>query len=512
MSTQLDQIAALFAEGNGEHAIANKLGITRHEARKGIALLLENKGAKSSVTTVPVASCRVSAAARVVRPFQVEILAKSIEEIGLIQPIVVRKIDNGYEVIAGVHRLSAFRQLVRSEIPAIIRDDDDLHAELALIDENLIRNELTAAERAIAIARRKAIYEALHPATTHGGDRKSTRQLGDLIKPPQTDDAERFTKATSKAVGASERSIQRDATRGETLGEETLVRVVDTSLDNGEELDALAKIAPERRSTLIERAAAGEKVSARIEAKKEARAIREKELGVKQQSLPRQKFGVIVADPEWRFEPWSRESGMDRAADNHYPTSCTEVIAARDVPMISADDCVLFLWATVPMLPQALMVMGIWGFNYRSHVCWVKTRDNDGHGLRKLAVGTGYWFRNAHELLLVGIKGKIPAPAQGDQWCSAIDAPISEHSAKPECFLEMIEEYFPTLPKIELNRRGPARPGWSAWGFEAQSEPAAGDPPRSATPESAPMALPQAASGADSSLDIPEFLRREAAE
>jgi N6-adenosine-specific RNA methylase IME4 len=43
-----------------------------------------------------------------------------------------------------------------------------------------------------------------------------------------------------------------------------------------------------------------------------------------------------------------------------------------------------------------------------------------------------------------------------------------EHSAKPECFLEMVEEYFPTLPKIELNRRGPPRPNWDAWGFGAE--------------------------------------------
>jgi hypothetical protein len=46
-----------------------------------------------------------------------------------------------------------------------------------------------------------------------------------------------------------------------------------------------------------------------------------------------------------------------------------------------------------------------------------------------------------------------------------------EHSAKPECFLEMIERHFPSLPKIELNRRGPARPGWDAWGNESESLP-----------------------------------------
>lgn len=192
------------------------------------------------------------------------------------------------------------------------------------------------------------------------------------------------------------------------------------------------------------------------EGKKERRAARERILGGIQHALPAKRYGVILADPEWRFEPWSRQTGMDRAADNHYPTSCTEVIAARDVPSIAAPDCVLFLWATAPMLPHALLVMSAWGFDYRSHVIWQKDR-----------IGTGYWFRNAHELLLVGVKGNIPAPAMGTQAHSVIAAEVGAHSAKPESFLELIEEYFPTLPKIELNRRGPARPGWDAWGNEA---------------------------------------------
>jgi hypothetical protein len=52
------------------------------------------------------------------------------------------------------------------------------------------------------------------------------------------------------------------------------------------------------------------------------------------------------------------------------------------------------------MLPQALAVMAAWGFEYRSHAVWAKDR-----------VGTGYWFRNQHELLLIGVRGAIPAPA-----------------------------------------------------------------------------------------------------
>jgi len=191
--------------------------------------------------------------------------------------------------------------------------------------------------------------------------------------------------------------------------------------------------------------------------KKKLRAKRERELAKRQRALPDKRYGVILADPEWRFEPYSRETGMDRAADNHYPTSITEVIASRDVRSIAADDCVLFLWATVPMLPQAMLVMLTWGFEYRSHYIWLKDK-----------IGTGYWNRNKHELLLIGTRGKVPAPAMGTQWHSVIEAPRGEHSEKPEIFLRMIEEYYPTLPKIELNRRGPARPSWDAWGFEAE--------------------------------------------
>jgi N6-adenosine-specific RNA methylase IME4 len=218
------------------------------------------------------------------------------------------------------------------------------------------------------------------------------------------------------------------------------------------------------------------------------RQTRERELGEKQTALPDKKFGVIVADPEWRFEPWSRSTGMDRAADNHYPTSCTEVIASRDVPSIAADDCVLFLWATIPMLPHALLVMSAWGFDYKSHYVWEKDK-----------IGLGYWCREIHELLLIGTRGKIVAPSPGTQRGSVIHDPRGAHSAKPESFLELIEAWFPTLPKIELNRRGPARPGWEAWGNEATEAETPAAPPQDIKP----------GPPADRSLDIPPFLRRE---
>lgn len=204
----------------------------------------------------------------------------------------------------------------------------------------------------------------------------------------------------------------------------------------------------------------GSKSSRTHSTKAERRAQREAELADKQTALPDKRYGVILADPEWRWEPWSRETGMDRSAENHYPTSPTQIIAGRPVQDIAADDCVLFLWATVPMLQEALDVMRAWGFTYRSHAIWDKVH-----------IGTGYWFRNRHEMLLVGTRGDVPAPAMGDQFASVMVIARKEHSSKPEQFLELIEQYFPTLPKIELNRRGPPRAGWDAWGNETTETP-----------------------------------------
>lgn len=189
---------------------------------------------------------------------------------------------------------------------------------------------------------------------------------------------------------------------------------------------------------------------------RERRAERERDVAGKIAALPSKRYGVIYADPEWQFETYDDETGkLEASAELHYTTSPLEEIKARDVPSIAASDCVLFLWATVPMLLAAIEVMEAWGFEYKSHVIW-----------KKDIGGTGYWFRNWHELLLVGTRGKIPAPAQGDQWASVIEAPRGRHSEKPNAFHEMIEAYYPNIPKVELNARE-EREGWDVWGFEA---------------------------------------------
>jgi N6-adenosine-specific RNA methylase IME4 len=261
----------------------------------------------------------------------------------------------------------------------------------------------------------------------------------------------------AKALGVGSSTVDRDtAPNGAAAGKKpnTINEAKKPPAPNGAPAlsGAAAAKAVEAKETKEERQA--EKLEARVQ--------REAALAAKQLALPEKQYGVVVADPEWRFEFYSPRGSLNSSADNHYETSALDVIKTRDVPSIAADDCVLFLWATVPMLLQALEVMAAWGFQYVSNFAWAKDK-----------AGTGYWNRNQHELLLVGRKGDIPAPAPGMQWPSVIEAPVTEHSAKPEKFLELIEAYFPTLPKIELNRRGPARAGWDAWGNEAEPAEAA---------------------------------------
>lgn len=194
------------------------------------------------------------------------------------------------------------------------------------------------------------------------------------------------------------------------------------------------------------------------EGKRAKRAEREAALGAKQVALPVAKFGVILTDDEWEHEPWS-DQGLGKAAANHYPVSSLDELKKRDVASLAAADSVLFMWTTVPHLAQAIELMEHRGFTYKTNCIWEKQYPGNRHGM-------GYWFWINHEILLVGTRGNPPAPAPGTQWHSIIRAPIGRHSEKPEIFHELIEAYFPTLPKIELNARV-ARPGWVRWGYEA---------------------------------------------
>ena len=112
------------------------------------------------------------------------------------------------------------------------------------------RADLSPAERSYHVAERKRVYEKLKPETKHGANQhtKRSRRLGDSSN-------DRFTADTAAKTGQSERKVQRDAQRGESLGAYAR-KVVGSSLDEGDELDALAQLDKQYRDELIDRSTA----------------------------------------------------------------------------------------------------------------------------------------------------------------------------------------------------------------------------------------------------------------
>jgi N6-adenosine-specific RNA methylase IME4 len=166
------------------------------------------------------------------------------------------------------------------------------------------------------------------------------------------------------------------------------------------------------------------------------------------------RFPVIYADPAWHFEPYS-EITANSQPSHHYPTMSLDEICALPVSALATDDAVLFLWTTAPHLEEAIQVIKAWGFNYATNIVWVKDK-----------IGTGYYVRNQHELLLIATRGDLPAPLPAQRPPSVISSPRREHSRKPDEAYALIERMYPELPKIELFARH-ARQGWACWGNEA---------------------------------------------
>jgi N6-adenosine-specific RNA methylase IME4/ParB-like chromosome segregation protein Spo0J len=168
--------------------------------------------------------------------------------------------------------------------------------------------------------------------------------------------------------------------------------------------------------------------------------------------LPQGQFDVILADPPWKYEINTRGS-----PDEHY--GVMEDNAIQDMKIPAADNAILFLWGTAPKLVEALDVMKAWGFEYKTNAVWIKDK-----------IGTGYYFRGQHELLLIGVRGKgIGVPVEASRPSSVIEAPRKEHSQKPEVVYDIIEKMYPGHKYLELFARGNRwSDSWTIWGQEAE--------------------------------------------
>jgi ParB-like chromosome segregation protein Spo0J len=242
--------------------------------------------------------------ARAVNAATVAALAESIAEIGVLNPLCVRKkeisvngeLKEGFEIVAGVHRYEAASRAGLAEVPCLVIDHDDLRAELAMIDENLCRAELSPADRATTTIRRKRIYEELHPETRPtnegGGGRKNAtrRQLGDDI-------ADRFTASTAAATGKSERAVQRDAERGKDIVQEAIDLLRGTELDTGAFLDRLKKVPQSDQIATVRRALDG--VARQAEDDRKAAADRARQSKINSDNRSRAAMAVAAVIHEF---------------------------------------------------------------------------------------------------------------------------------------------------------------------------------------------------------------------
>jgi ParB family chromosome partitioning protein len=207
------------------------------------------------LATIPLNLLRQADRLRPVGEEQVAALMASIGDVGLLNPITVypRKVIHsginvdGWGLVAGAHRAEACRRLGFEEIAANVVELSDLERQIAECDENLCASSLSPAERAKFTNRRKEAYEALHPETRNGVIGATARHAPDKLA-----DAS-FTADTAAKTGKSERTIQRDAQRGDDIEPPALGLVIGTALDTGAFLDKLRQIKPENQVGYVER-------------------------------------------------------------------------------------------------------------------------------------------------------------------------------------------------------------------------------------------------------------------
>lgn len=148
---------------------------------------------------------------------------------------------------------------------------------------------------------------------------------------------------------------------------------------------------------------------------------------------------------------------MSSGAEDKYPCMVLSDIMSLDIP--AQKNAVLFLWATVPLLPEAFSVMSAWGFQYKTMITW-----------RKMSQGLGYWYRGQCEHLLVGVKGRVKAFRM--QVPNFHQCKVGRHSEKPAYFRELIEtsvvKTIAEPAKLEMFARE-QHDGWDVFGNQVKN-------------------------------------------
>lgn len=365
---------------------------------------------------------------------KVQELAESFSSIGQLQPITVAQYNGMYRLVAGLHRLEAAKHIGWRTIEASLFEGDEIQAELAEIDENLMRNDLTVLEQGEHLVRRQELI----------GRKVGRPEInGEIISPLKSQ------KEIAGEIGLTERSAQNRMQVARNILPEVKELIRDTPVaDSTTQLLELARMKSEKQFEIAKSISDGAINIAdafkNINKEKQERMHEEK----RTREFPVGKYAVILADPPWRYD----NSGLSTSAESQYPTMSLDEICSLPIYELSEDTTVLFLWATNPLLPEALKVIDAWGFQYKTNLVWIKGS----------SAGLGWFEKSAHEILMIAVRENTPHPKERP--VSYFEEARTIHSKKPERAYEIIESMYPGN-KIELFARN-ARPGWDFWGNE----------------------------------------------
>ena len=174
--------------------------------------------------------------------------------------------------------------------------------------------------------------------------------------------------------------------------------------------------------------------------------------------LPEGVYRVIYADPPWEYGDKRTNDEQSGSAESQYPTMSIDAICGLPIREMAATDSVLFLWATAPLLVEAVRVVEAWGFAYKAQFVWDKVKGFNGH-----------YNDVRHELLLVATRGSF-VPSVDTLDPSVIAEKRTKHSRKPDRFYELIERLYPLgdATHVELFARR-SRDGWQSWGNQVDA-------------------------------------------
>lgn len=181
------------------------------------------------------------------------------------------------------------------------------------------------------------------------------------------------------------------------------------------------------------------------------------------------KYNIIYADPAWSYK--SSMKG-DRGVLNHYDVLSIEDLKALPISNLADDDCILFLWVTMPKLDIVFDVIRAWGFEYKTCAFnWTKMNKKANTPF----MGMGRWTRANNEICLLSTKGKPKRINAGvrmlietydeDDKVDILHSRIREHSKKPDEVRDRIVQLMGDLPRVELFAREKVK-GWDSIGFD----------------------------------------------